>query len=252
MSGQVKSNWDYDYSQEAVITKYIYDNFFVNFLDKKRKWTSQLIKDVKNQMDGLDIVSYVNPFMFSGTDVKTQATYINHPTDTFAFELLFDNVKEGWLLNKNLKTVSYGLTWIWEARVNKNVGYNDIYLTEFMLINKQRLLKLLADNGFTSDYLHRVAEFMVAYNVDRIKYGDKFREDINIPDSDISNQISFVRSGFLKENPVNIVIKKSLLLTIIDSVSVYDGVKHKMHDGYTMYNNWDKTRKEKALVKKVY
>lgn len=247
MGQPLSSNFNYDNAQEFIITKYIYENYFLRHYDKKMGWTSQLVVDKETQLSGADIISYQTPFLYRTIDLKAQATYINSPTNTFAFEIMYGGDKEGWLINNNLKTTCYGLVWIWDAVKAQNIQANDILLTEFMMLNKRMLLKLLNDNGITPFYMKKVAKFMVDHGIDRIKYGDKINAEINIPKSDICQSICFTKSSQLYENPVNIVIRKDILLKICDSICIFN---NKMfYENKYIWKNYDKNINKKGFIK---
>lgn len=219
-----ESNRSEDMSQEKIISKYIYDIYFKNYLDKKNKLTSDFITNREMQLAGIDIQCYKNPFVVCNIDLKAQTDYINSPTPSFVLELSsFQHGKEipGWYLDKKSRTNCYGFVWIWGALKDREINYEDIKVTELMLISKAKIKRVLNENGITDEYLNRIISYMRNNNVKVIDKNTRIEDGIDIPDSKIKKYISIQKVTRKVECAIIIVIKKALLLELCDSVYMY-------------------------------
>lgn len=203
----MKSEFDNDSRCEREFNK-----FSVRYLWNRLDY-SNLINSYRNienkelQKMGVDVELKTNNGEYV-IDEKIAAHYINRDLPTFAFELCSNSNgnKIGWLLNDNLKTTHYMVYWTFAT----NDDYTTVVSDEFtradaFLLNKARLLKYLEFMGFTKERLMKSCQAIIAHN----KFGK-----VNLKSTD---DFSFNRTKQLKEQPINVVIKKSILMKLAEA-----------------------------------
>ena len=197
-----------DLSAEAQLSifmdLYLYDRFPTsNLFSSIRRITSK-----EEQLNGIDVEFIGTDNKVYNVDEKAQLYYLNQNLPTFAFELVsyqkgFDTI--GWLCNPNLKTDFYMLIWPF-ATTNtcKEIRWEQFTKVECLLIQKQKILKLLADNGLTINRLKADAASIRASG----KVG-------KIPIQGLSGIYYFASNPLhYKEAPINIIISKQKLTEI--------------------------------------
>lgn len=182
--------------------KYLYANFPTKSLFSKIK----RIHDKSKQLLGVDVE-------FTGTDgrvycvdEKAQLYYLNQNLPTFAFELLFDRGPHetvGWLCNPSLKTDFYMLIWPFATQDTcDNITWDKFTKLDCLLIQKQKLLNLLAQKGLTVEQLQKDAL--------NIRASGQIGK---IPIPGLKGVYYYASDPYrYKEAPINIVISKPILL----------------------------------------
>ena len=164
----------------------------------------------EKQLRGIDITVSISDLNLKEIYIDEKAQldkkYIGHPLPTFAFELSFINklgkIQDGWLIDKQKYTQYYLLNWIIDADNKNNLTYKDFNETSFCLIEKNKLLKYLSDKKYDREALKTKAELI--------------RKEGNFGkiDKKESNDFYFYYSKHLKEQPINLIIKKELLICL--------------------------------------
>ena len=184
--------------QERVIKEFLQKYFYEKAYPQHEVASTQGMHD-----KGIDIIvpSYNGP---EYQCIKAQASprYINHPNPTFSFELMA-NDKDGatyigWYLRNDLETHVYVLVWVNSAKTN-NYGYindaEDIEELEILFLDKAEFKRYIADYVY-DDALWETAQKMRNTRTTRIFLNQKMYT---------------VFSDGMKEQPVNLVVKKHVL-----------------------------------------
>lgn len=201
----VHSNREDDHSAEAQLNIFLDKYLYARFPTGNSFSAIRRTQDKSEQLSGVDVE-------FTGTDgrvyfvdEKAQLHYLNQNLPTFAFELLsyqkgYDTV--GWLCNEKLKTDFYMLIWPFATQDSyKGITHNQFTRVDCLLIQKQKLLKMLDAKGLT---VERMMED--AYEIRRNGKTGK----ITIPG--IRGIYYYASQSYkYKEAPINIVISKQLL-----------------------------------------
>ena len=201
------STRDNDNRIEKIFHKYLKNNFynkqFSNYID---------IKDINNQINGIDIILYDKNNNKFNIDEKLQITKINTPITKYTtqcFELKFlsrnknleftNNYKKGWFLQEN-KTDFYLISYIEKGNI-----YNPLN-TKLLLISKNNIYNLLDDYGYNIDYIIKLSVLM--------EY-DKFYENVK---NNGNKYIYFPNKPFwlcksynIPEHPINLIIRWNIL-----------------------------------------
>lgn len=201
-----KSNFKNDVEQENILTDIFHKIFFENYLDKKCNYSSELISFNQNsemQYQGIDIIVKNSEGKTSNIDVKCQTNkYINSPTNTFCIEVDYlknGTVKDGWFIDKKNKTDYFLFVWIHKAEFSNMIyTVDELKDVEFMLVNKNDIKNYLVEAGVDNQKMKLISTNMRNNDISRQKVGN----------------ISFVRTSYLNEQPVNIVINKNIYKTM--------------------------------------
>ena len=197
-----------DHSAEAQLAlfmdKYLYERFPTGsaFSSIRR------VYDAYEQKSGVDVEFIGTDGRAYYVDEKAQLHYLNQGLPTFAFELLsyqkgYDTV--GWLCNSKLKTDFFLLIWPFATTDDyQGISWKQFTSVDCLLIQKQKVLKMLASKGLTVERMLSDARGIRAS-------GRKGK----IPISGI-NGIYYFASYPRKyqEAPINIIISKSILQKI--------------------------------------
>ena len=109
--------------------------------------------DKEEQLSGVDVEFIGTDGRVYCVDEKAQLHYLNQNLPTFAFELLsfqkeYDTV--GWLCNDKLKTDFFMLIWPFATQDEyEGITWEQFTKADCLLIQKQRILKMLASKGLT-------------------------------------------------------------------------------------------------------
>lgn len=207
-----------DLTQEQLMSRYLDEHLYCNGLFEKAERTS----DMYYQKEGCDIILTSKYFGIEDciVDEKTQLNYFNMDQATFAFELFYYKPDEygnrtphiGWLIDESKNTEAYLLVWPFSSSADKtgkipNLSYEDIAGIRYLLIKRNRLKRYLQNAGFSDDRLYRDAK--------RIFYDGNLRGRIFI---DFQPDIYYFKTvdPKVKEQPVNIVVKRSILWLLAD------------------------------------
>lgn len=194
-----------DHSAEAQLTvfldKYLYERFPTgNAFSSIRR-----VQDEQEQKSGVDVEFIGIDGRVYCVDEKAQLHYLNQNLPTFALELLsyqkgYDTV--GWLCNPKLKTDFFMLIWPSATTDDyEGITWNQFTKVDCLLIQKQKLLKMLASKGLT-------VERMLADAREIRISGQKGR--IPIPGiKGIYYFASYPRK--YQEAPINIIVSKPIL-----------------------------------------
>ena len=194
-----------DHSAEAELAlfldKYLYDRFPTgsSFSSIRR------VQNEQEQKMGVDVEFIGNDGRVYCVDEKAQLHYLNKNLPTFAFELLsyqkgYDTI--GWLCNPKLKTDLFLLVWPFATTDDyQGITWNQFTRADCLLIQKQKVLRLLASKGLTVERLLSDAR--------RIRLSGQ-KGKIPIPGiKGIYYYASYPRK--YQEAPINVVVSKALL-----------------------------------------
>lgn len=166
------------------------------------------IQDKEQQLQGVDVEFVGIDGKVYCVDEKAQLHYLNQNLPTFAFELLsyqkgYDTV--GWLCNDKLKTDLYLLIWPYATQdAYQNITWEHFTKADCLLIQKQKILKMLANKGLTEERMLSDARRIRAT-------GQKGK----IPIDGIRGIYYFASyPRKYREAPINIIISKSILLEL--------------------------------------
>ena len=113
------------------------------------------MQDKEEQLNGVDVEFIGTDGRVYCVDEKAQLHYLNKSLPTFAFELLsyqkgYDTV--GWLCNDKLKTDLYMLIWPYAVQDDyQGITWEQFTKADCLLIQKRKVLKMLASKGLTTD-----------------------------------------------------------------------------------------------------
>lgn len=197
------------------------DEYFYNRLLQNNKIVSfERIKDKSLQLQGIDVIITTKKSTVN-IDEKAQLYYINQGLPTFAFEVNFLNkngaLSPGWLYNKNLLTDYFVLIWLTATHNNlQEIKAEDFINAECMMIKKTEIINYLSGVGYTEKLIEKIAMDLRSQE----QYGKYI-----IPDQ---TDFYFYLSppDNYSEQPINIVIRKDLLIRL--AVRIYVVSKNKL------------------------
>lgn len=170
------------------------------------------IKDAQEQ--GIDIVLKDKNEEKFYVDEKSQTTYLNDPRPTFAFEISYERdgvLKTGWLVDEKKNTNHYLLVYPMSETIltyKELQTFEDIDSAEILFINKEKLMSELYNLGITEELLVEKAA-----NIEHEKENNHLQID------EISKKfVTLYKSGHLNENPVNIIIRRTILDKIASGI----------------------------------
>lgn len=184
------------------------------FLDTKMYLIQELgldvkrIDDKKEQVSGVDAILTCERLGIKdvAVDEKCASAYWNKKINTFSFELSFlkfGNLRQGWLVNENLKTEYYNICWL--NATKKWFKCEDITWFEMALVSKKKILDYLALQNLTIEHLKADDEWIRKHKTEKGAIGiGKY------------DGCFFYYSPQLHEKPINILIKKEKILELSD------------------------------------
>lgn len=185
-----------DKAIETELAKFLDEHFYPRFVTNFHRYT-----DRDSQLHGLDVHFDYNSHTKMLVDEKAQTHYINKQLPTFAFEVNFVNsaglLNVGWLLDEKKLTRYYALMWI-QAKKDKRILATDITEVEIIVIERSKILFLLAGHGYDKYKTQLTAARIRLYEESGKQYEGK-------------RPFYFYYTPQLAERPVNIVIKKPVL-----------------------------------------
>ena len=206
--GSTRSNREEDHSAEAQLNIFLDKYLYARFPTGSSFSSIRRTHDKSEQLSGVDVEFVGTDGRIYFVDEKAQLHYLNQNLPTFAFELLsyqkgYDTV--GWLCNSKLKTDFYMLVWPFATQDSyKGITYQQFTQADCLLVQKQKLLKMLGSKGLT-------VERMMA-DANEIRRDGKTGK---IPIPGIRGIYYYAsQSHKYKEAPINIVISKQILITI--------------------------------------
>lgn len=221
-----QSNWECDRNFESLSLTYL--NQRTSLFKDPNFYVTEIVTDKPRQLKGTDLVADI-PIRYGPrtihhlqkVDVKSIAANI----PTFSFELS-GNVSTnqiGWLINPKIETDYYLLVYHRLMTTSNDYTKNktsmtlaNIRDTESILIKKQHILSLIhEETGLSQEDLNVIPSIireLVKTRTDEIhrfkimdgEIVDKRKED--------KTNITITISKHLKEQPINILIKKDLLI----------------------------------------
>lgn len=197
-----------DLSAEAQLAYFMDQYLYANFPTGKAFSTIRRVHDKEEQLRGVDVEFVGTDGRVYCIDEKAQLYYLNRNLPTFAFELLFKRGSydtTGWLCNPKLKTDFYMLIWPFATQnTPKGISWTQFTKADCLLVQKQRLLKMLAHKGLTVEKLQADAKDIRASG----RIG-------KIPIPGLTGIYYYASdSSKYREAPINVVISKSLLMDI--------------------------------------
>lgn len=235
-----ESNRKFDMEGERKVKKFLIEHFY------KKIDPQQILEGCcgysavwkkERQFEGKDtILRFTDPRKHIYIDEKCALTYINKDLRTFAFEIIQKNKKgeyqDGWLIDDEKATDYYAVCWL-EGRplcdedgreLNledktdmykyiKKMKPSDLTRVEMFLIEKRRLLSVLeSEYSLTTVTLRDAANSFAAEMQER--------KDKQVKPILNNDKMFYYYTGTLAEQPVNLVIKRSLLKKIAKDIFI--------------------------------
>ena len=144
-----------DHSAESELALFMDKFLYERFPTGSAFSSIRRVHNKEEQLNGVDVEFIGTDGRVYYVDEKAQLHYLNQNLPTFAFELLsfqkgYDTV--GWLCNTKLKTDFFMLIWPFATQDEyEGITYEQFTKVECLLIQKQRILKMLANKGLTID-----------------------------------------------------------------------------------------------------
>ena len=195
-----------DMKVEREIARFLDKHLYSQSVFTKAKRTD----DLEHQLCGSDIIISIPSSNISDAvvDEKAQTQYINRPLPTFAFELSFisssNSIIEGWFTDMAKSTEYYLLIWISKCKKEWNITAEDIEELDYALVSRKKIHEYLAQFGYNKEQLQEKARKIRTNGIDgQIDKGN-------------NHPYWFYFTTRLAEQPINIVIRKNLLLQLAD------------------------------------
>ena len=202
----------------------IVEREIARFIDMRLYGNKELFKgytrtDTKEeQINGSDVILSTCDGRLDNVvvDEKVAARYANSRLDTFSLELSFigrnGSRRCGWFTDMSKKTQYYLLGWLNKVDIpfNKETNKYDtdsitcdkIRELEWCLVSRDKLFKFLENKGWTLERLSL--------------QDDKIRRNGRVKTKRFIDDISFRYSGDYIERPINVLLKKSVYLSLSD------------------------------------
>ncbi|MCH5344952.1 MAG: hypothetical protein J1E64_13035 [Acetatifactor sp.] len=191
-----KSKFYEDKRKEELFGVWLDAHFYVTLIGKYKSISRNT--DEALQKKGVDVIIETKDGKTIYIDEKATLQYINKHIPTFAFEIKnTTSGARGWLFNPEYITDHYLLAWpnAFDENIPSAESFTD---TEIMIIKRESVIQLLADNGITEN---KILELIEHYK-SRLSETNRF---------EISPGITLNFNLSLAECPINVVIKKDLL-----------------------------------------
>ena len=189
-----------DSAAEVEIAQFLDMEFYPKYATDKIR-----CNNADEQMMGLDVIFDYGGIKAMKVDEKTAAHYVNKDLPTFAFEVNFlrtnGELTDGWFFDQNKVTDYYLLVWAWATK-DKGFSSADITKLDVLIINRQKIIDMLAGYNLT--------HIEAANTATELRRKDEFGAFQKFADK----PFYFFYSPQLAEKPVNIIIKKSMLLQL--------------------------------------
>ena len=226
-----ESQFHIDSCQERIVgsylDKFLYTKDLFSFV--------QRIEDKDTQRSGVDIILTSQSLGLANAkvDEKCALSFINCDIPTFAFELSSKKIgpdnkpvepfqrKEGWLLNNNLNTEYYLLTWLFACPIEKKEHFpslqeQDIISSLFVLIKKNSIVNILSQKGYTSDKLRETDAYLRSI---ALSNGDSACCDAARKISK-SGDVKFSYTFSRAERPINVLLYRSEMIAYAQAFGV--------------------------------
>lgn len=188
----------HDLGQEQLLQPFLDRSYAAYGIRVKR------YSDPELQCKGVDAILSKGKTSFL-VDEKAQLHYIGKclPTCAFEVEVLRNRQPHtGWFLDPSKSTEVYAL--VCEIRLHTHRCQihraDDVASAEVILVNRKRLIELLAKNGVTKDLLLFAAK--------QLRVSGERKIDIAYPG------VRLVQSKHLKEQPINLLVTRQVLRSI--------------------------------------
>lgn len=190
-----------DLAQESILSKYLDGLYKEKGIDFCR------IFDLEKQLKGIDIIiQYKTTEYF--IDEKAQLHYLNSDLPTFTFELSYlknEDVKEGWLFDKNKLTEYYFLVTAIFLKEDKTelLHSDDIAKVKITSVNRDKLIQHLHSVGLSNKKL-------LLYDSE-LRSEKSFGKN-NIKELDPNTEGLIYFTEHLPEKPINLQLRLQYLI----------------------------------------
>jgi hypothetical protein len=195
---------------EHLVNDYLDQHLFNKGYFSDVEW----VKDKKGQLEGADIILNCPSLGIENArvDIKSAVKYSNKYLGTYALECGFigrqGDEKIGWLIDEDKKTDYYLLLYPKSQKYYTDMQtVDDIESIEYYLVARDKVLNYLKRKGFSKDIIKETVGSM------RDEYNG-FTKGLVRESGD--DGFFFYLTGNLAEQPVNVVIKRS----VYDKISV--------------------------------
>ncbi|MGB1317154.1 MAG: hypothetical protein ACPG5W_03045, partial [Flavobacteriales bacterium] len=189
-----------DNKSERAVAEFLDENFYPNAVENMQR-----IGDAEMQIKGVDVLLDLEDVKEVSVDEKAAAHFVNKNIPTFAFELDFIGrdglLKQGWLADKEKLTQYYLLSWVW-AKKDRGFAASDITKLEVVLIEREKILKLLEEHSVDAGRLMRIAKHLREMGL----FGAHFKKR--------GRPFYFNLTEHLTEQPINVIIHKRSLIEL--------------------------------------
>lgn len=205
---QMESRRNEDLSAEAQLAYFLDKYLYAAFPTRSAFVSIRRNYDKEEQLHGVDVEFVGTDGKVFYVDEKAQLYYLNQDLPTFAFELLFKRGvydTTGWLCNYSLKTNFYMLIWPRSTQNTcKGIRWEQFTRADCLLVQKSKILKMLASKGLTVEKLQEDAR--------NIRASGQIGK---IPIPNIRGIYYYASDPTrYREAPINIVISKSILIEL--------------------------------------
>lgn len=187
----------------------------------------EVVHDRKRQLRGIDAIGNLNDKDIY-VDVKAIASQLN----TFCFEISgnISTNQIGWLINPNLETTHYLVVYhtVKGAEKNYRLGkrimtVNNVIETEALLIEKEKLTKFIQEE--LNNELPQIVEQIRGLELEG-RGVVRFDKDMNATKKSIKQNAYPTISLGLKEQPINVVVRKECLKQIAQRHWIIEDNQH--------------------------
>lgn len=165
----------------------------------------------EQEVQGIDIATYIDGCGYFLADEKMAVRYINKNIDTFSLELKTLNRKGnemiGWFLDEKKKNTHFVLGWI-NAKKDSDIAEDDIQQIEIIVVNKL-LLKSHFENKIDFSKIDEYYNFLSTGGNTK-QLNKKLALDMD------KDKFIAYHSPHLFEKPLNLIVKKELLISLAD------------------------------------
>ena len=187
---------------EGIVNEFL-DKYYLSQFDK-----AEWVKSRDVQVKGVDIILTSEKLGLDNVnvDIKSAVKYSDRYLATYSLELSFigRGYKErtGWFINDELYTEYYLLLYPRSEKHYTDIQtVDDIDYIDYYLVKKDDLKKFFASRGYDKERLLDVCASM------REELGDSNRKIIRESDSE---NFHFSLTGYLAEQPINVVVKRQV------------------------------------------
>lgn len=221
----MKSKFNQDYKSEQLLSKWLDEYFYKRLLKDgysiKSKFKNQspiaYVRDGSReaQKKGIDVHYHFDSGESLLVDEKAQLNYLNNPLETFAFEIIYkkqnnkNTFTQGWFINDELETTHYLLVYPHSDHVDKHYQikcYQQFSKAEVVLVEKIKLKEKLESLSINKARIYEKSMEIIDTDIRKTIFE-------NIGDRDVY----MVKTDYLAEKPINIVVRKHILNEIAEA-----------------------------------